>query len=1617
MATLGKSTITNLSLLNPLEIKDGGTGASSFTAGTAIIGNGANAFSTRAITDNTSKTAVTANTNLITANTLYYHSGNSNITTVGTITSGTWQGSKIANAYLTNSSMTIAGNSVSLGGSLTADTLKTSLGLKALAYKDSLAKADVTNALGYTPPQSVPTTTSQLTNDSGFATETWVQNQGYKTTDNNTTYTIATGDSNGQIKVTPSSGSAYNVSVKGLGALAYKASLAKGDVGLGNVDNTADSAKSVKYATSAGTASALSGGYINIHPENSPTIIPFIHNDLAFLSKKGGSYKVYQTTSTNYTTASLSETSISISGGDNMFDGSPSYAMISTTGEFVAVIDMSLHKTFQWSNMFYVDFGANGWRAKNIAIYVMNSATETAYTLKNSITNNTIGNWYCSVSHSSTNSSGDTVQGFNKLRVVLSGFNNTSSTSGKRIAQVGLLNYGSFGVTETFISRGGCDGIYGSLIPYTTTSYDLGSSSKKWSTVYATTFNGNATSATKATQDGNGNVITSTYATVASLSNYATKSEIPNTSTFATKTELSGYAKTTDIPDVSNFITSSALSDYATTASLSNYLSKTATGVQSVAGGLVVGASSDASQGAGRIMLTGSTNPLIGIRATGGTAFFFQSQGDIMYLGPTSSRALAFTGSTGDVSFPGNVTIGTSSANKNLTVNGNITTTGSLTGNLTNKITIFGSDFNNSANVTIADTNLIASISEGTSTLTDSSEILTSYASDNGFNDSGGKNKIYKRKASKMYDYIKGKLDSVYMSKTSATFSGNVTAPTFIGALQGTADYATSAGSASSASTAAYSTEAGFANNGNYYGVCDTAQATLAKEVTIANFPTTLQTGQQVTIKFTNASANSDSSSPMTLNVSGTGAYTIYRYGTTLADNGTTTSGWIAGAVQTFTFDGNGWVREYWNNTTYSNVALGQGYATCSTAADTTAKTASLSSYSLTANGIVSVKFTNSVPAGATLNINSKGAKAMYYRGSAITAGIIEAGDTATFIYNTYYHLISVDKFGGISGVTVNGSSIVSNGIAAIPEASTSAYGVTKLSSATNSTSTTLAATASAVKAAYDLAASKVSNNGTGTNSVAIGYSATATNTNSVSIGTSCTASGENGTAIGCGAVASGLKSVAIGDHNTASGEYALATGCWTNSNGIAGTTFGNGSTVVANSWSAMASGIVVTAKGLAQHVFGSYNIPDADVASYSTPAEHLLIVGNGDVLSDGGQQSNAMTLDWSGNAWFSGDVYVGSTSGTNKDSGSVKLAKAATTLSGYGITDAYTKSDVYTKTESDSNYIGGARSTYNVNTLYNAGIWMTAGGTNCPSGSQYGVVLGLPYRKLKGNSKPDFGAQIFLPNGDDSTKPNTMFYRTSGGDSWNAWQEIAVKSDITGKQDALVSGTNIKTINGQSILGSGNLSISGGGSGSSVFELDTNTMTQDTTGTALLTYTKVLSSSEVEAYSNASKVIVIMDGEYYNANNKISNLIFRSVFSEFNVESNMEIVYSITTTLDSSTNICTFEIDITVIRSVEPKRSKTLYETTSTNISMNPNIYYRQTSTNLTSLNISLYSPSDNTILNEYFIEFTTPSTGTAVTLPTNIKWANGEAPVFENNCTYQISIINNLGVVTKFL
>lgn len=49
--------------------------------------------------------------------------------------------------------------------------------------------------------------------------------------------------------------------------------------------------------------------------------------------------------------------------------------------------------------------------------------------------------------------------------------------------------------------------------------------------------------------------------------------------------------------------------------------------------------------------------------------------------------------------------------------------------------------------------------------------------------------------------------------------------------------------------------------------------------------------------------------------------------------------------------------------------------------------------------------------------------------------------------------------------------------------------------------------------------------------------------------------------------------------------------------------------------------------------------------------------------------------------------------------------------------------------------------------------------------------------------------------------------------------EKYALADDLSSKQDTLVSGTNIKTVNNQSLLGSGNITIQGG-SGASVIEV-----------------------------------------------------------------------------------------------------------------------------------------------------------------------------------------------------
>ena len=75
---------------------------------------------------------------------------------------------------------------------------------------------------------------------------------------------------------------------------------------------------------------------------------------------------------------------------------------------------------------------------------------------------------------------------------------------------------------------------------------------------------------------------------------------------------------------------------------------------------------------------------------------------------------------------------------------------------------VFGVVYDGSAAKTVTTSNFISQVNEGTSTITDGTMLITSYASNSGFADTNAVNVPYKRKAIHLWEYIKAKTDSLY---------------------------------------------------------------------------------------------------------------------------------------------------------------------------------------------------------------------------------------------------------------------------------------------------------------------------------------------------------------------------------------------------------------------------------------------------------------------------------------------------------------------------------------------------------------------------------------------------------------------------------------------------------------------------------------------------------------------------------------------------------------------------------------------------------------------------------------------------------------------------------------
>ena len=123
-----------------------------------------------------------------------------------------------------------------------------------------------------------------------------------------------------------------------------------------------------------------------------------------------------------------------------------------------------------------------------------------------------------------------------------------------------------------------------------------------------------------------------------------------------------------------------------------------------------------------------------------------------------------------------------------------------------------------------------------------------------------------------------------------------------------------------------------------------------------------------------------------------------------------------------------------------------------------------------------------------------------------------------------------------------------------------------------------------------------------------------------------------------------GTNSFCLGTDVTASANYSHA----------------EGSGTVAKGTYSHAEGLGTIAAGIQSHVQGAYNQEDTSKVDRTTGRKRYAhIVGNGTADT---KRSNAHTVDWSGNAWFAGDVTVGGTwvqaSTTSYPSGAEKLVK-----------------------------------------------------------------------------------------------------------------------------------------------------------------------------------------------------------------------------------------------------------------------------------------------------------------------------------------------------------------------
>ena len=231
--------------------------------------------------------------------------------------------------------------------------------------------------------------------------------------------------------------------------------------------------------------------------------------------------------------------------------------------------------------------------------------------------------------------------------------------------------------------------------------------------------------------------------------------------------------------------------------------------------------------------------------------------------------------------------------------------------------------------------------------------------------------------------------------------------------------------------------------------------------------------------------------------------------------------------------------------------------------------------------------------------------------------------------------------------------------------------------------------------------------------------------------GTGTTASGDYSHAEGQNATASGSRSHAEGYHTTASGNDSHAEGYGTNASGTG----------------AHAEGVYTTASSNYQHVQGKYNIEDSS-------NNYADIIGNG----NGTARSNAATVDWSGNAWFAGEVKVG---GASQDDATAKTLATIETAAKLFTYKGYIRDEQELETSVTNPSIGDSYSLEDTTVKYwNGSSWVSA-----PTDVVFSNVTLAPGGYLTFPNTGTGGVCIYEKSTSD-TEPILAFYGAAGDET-----------------------------------------------------------------------------------------------------------------------------------------------------------------------------------------------------------------------------------------------------------